>query len=124
MRQPPEEHGDELQRMVGVEHAVINEARSDGGSKEKPAGQEVATNSATGEHLPRPRDYQGRPTRSRQAPRQLLDYVREVHAANNDRSPIVLENVEGGSKLTREPDYEPTPYGLSQNYRDCEPDKI
>ena len=24
MRQPPEEHGDELQRMEGVEHATMN----------------------------------------------------------------------------------------------------
>ena len=40
------------------------------------------------------------------------------------RPTIVLENVEVGSKLTREPDYEPTPYGLAQNDRDCKPDKI
>ena len=77
---------------------TMNEARSDGGS-EKPAGQEVDANSATGEHLPGPRDDPERPTRSRQDPRRLLDYVRAVHAATNDRSPIVLENVEGGSKL-------------------------
>ena len=102
----------------------MNEARSDGGSEEKPTGQDVATNSATGKHLPGPTDDPGRPTRSRQAPRRLLDYVRAVHAATNDRSPIVFENVEGSSKLTREPDYEPTPYGVSQNDRDCEPDKI
>ena len=110
--------------MEGVEHATMNEDRSDGGSEEKPAREEVATNSATGKHLPGPRDDPGRPNRSRQAPRRLLDYVRAVHAATNDRSPIVLENVEGSSKLTREPDYEPTPYGVSQNDRDCEPDKI
>ena len=114
VRQPPEEHGDELQRMERVEHATMDEARSGGGSEEKPAGQEVAMNSASGEHLLGPRDDPGRPTRSRQAPRRLLDYVRAVHAATNDRSPIVLENVEGDSKLTRAPDYEPTPYGLSQ----------
>ena len=95
VRQPPEEHGDELQRMEGVEHATMNEARSDGGSEEKPAGQEVATNSATVEHLLGPRNDPGRPTRSRQALHRLLDYVREAHAATNERSPIVLENVEG-----------------------------
>ena len=70
--------------MQGVEHATMDEARSGGGSEEKPTGQEVATNSATGEHLLGPRDDPGRPTRSRQASRRLLDYVREVHAATID----------------------------------------
>ena len=106
MQRPPEEDGYELQRMEGVEHATMDEARSGGGWKEKPAGQEVATNSATGgEHLLGPRDDPGRPTRSQQAPRSLLDYVRAVHAATIDQSPIVLEKVEGDSKLTREPGY-------------------
>ena len=59
MRQPLEEHGDEQQRMEGVEHATMDEARSGGGSEEKPAGQEVATNSATAEHLLGPRDDPG-----------------------------------------------------------------
>ena len=89
---PSEEHGDELQRMEGVEHATMNEARSGGGSEEKPEGQEVATNSATGEHLLGPRDDPGR---------RLLDYVRAVRAATIDQSPIVLENMEGDSNLTR-----------------------
>ena len=71
-----EEHEDELQRMGGVEHATMDEARTGGGSEEKPAGQRVATNSATDEHLLGPRDDPARPTRSRQAPRRLLDYVR------------------------------------------------
>ena len=31
MRRPSEEHGDELQRMEGVEHASMDEARSGGG---------------------------------------------------------------------------------------------
>ena len=105
MQQPPQEHGDELQRMEGVKRATMDEARSGGGAEEKPAGQEVVTNSATGEHLLGPRDDPGRPTRSRQASRQLLDYVRAVNATTIDRSPIVLENVEGDSKLTREPSY-------------------
>ena len=95
VQQPPEEDGDELQRIEGVEHATMNDARSDGGSEDKSTGQEVAANYATGEHLPGPRDDPGRPTRSRQAPHRLLDYVRAVHAATNDRSPVVLENVEG-----------------------------
>ena len=86
MRQSPEEHGDELQRIEGVEHATMDESRSGGGSEDQPAGQEVATNSATGEHLLGPRDDSGQPTRSRQAPRRLLDYVRAVHAATNDRA--------------------------------------
>ena len=100
--------------MEGVEYAMMDEARCVGGSKEKPAGQEAATNSATGEHVLGPRGVPGRPTRSRQAPRRLLDYVRAVHAATIDQSPIVLENVEGDSNLVREPGYEPTQYGLSQ----------
>ena len=75
--------------MEGVEHATMNEARSDGGSEEKPAGQEVPVNSATVVYLPGPRDDPGRPTRSRQAPRRLLDYVQPVYAATIDQSPIV-----------------------------------
>ena len=124
MRRPPPEHGDELQRMEGVEHSTMDEPRSGGGSEEKTTGQEVATHSATDKHLLGLRDDPGRPTRSRQAPRWLLDYVRAVHAATIDQSPIVLANVEGDSNLTREPGYEPTHYGLSQYDRDGEPDKI
>ena len=83
MRRPPEEDEDEQQRMEGVEHATMDEARSGGGCP-------------------------GRPTRSRQASRRLLDYVQAVHAATIDQSPIGLEKVEGDSNLKREPGYEPT----------------
>ena len=107
-----------------MEQATTDEARSGGGSEEKHGGQKVVKNSATGEHLLGPRDEPGRPTRKRQAPRRLHDYVRAVHATTIDRSLIVLENVEGDSKLTREPSYAPTQYGLSQNDHDCEPYKI
>ena len=89
MRRAPKEDGDEHQRMEGVGHATMDEAPSGEGWEKKPAGQKVATNSATGEHLPGPRNDPGRPTRSRQAPRRLLDYVRALHAATIDQSPIV-----------------------------------
>ena len=82
---------------------MTDEARSGGESKEKPGGQEVAKNSATGEHSLGARDDPGRPTRSRQAPRRLRDYVRAVHAATIERRPIVLKSMEDDSKLTREP---------------------
>ena len=77
------------------------EARSGGGLEEKRECQEVATNSATGEHVLRSRDDPMRLTRSPQAPRRLLDYVRAVHAATIDQSPILLENVEWDSEGTR-----------------------
>ena len=103
VRRSLEEHGDELQRMEGVEQATTDEARSGGGSEEKLGGQEAAKNSATGGHSLGPRDDPGRPTRSLQAPRRFFDYVRAVHAVTIERSPIVLENVEEDNKLTREP---------------------
>ena len=103
MLRPSEEHGDEVQRMEEVEHARTDEARGCGGSDEKPGGQETASNSATGEHSLGYRDDPGRPTRSRQAPRRLLDSVRAVHEATIERSRIVLGNVEDDSKLTSEP---------------------
>ena len=103
MQRPSEEYGSEVQRMEGVEHATTDEARSSGGSEEKPGGHEASKHSATCEHSLGPSDGPGRPTRTRQPPRQLRDYVRAVHAANIERSPIVLENVEQNSKLTREP---------------------
>ena len=56
VRRPLKEYGDELQRMEGGEYETMDEARSGGGSEEKPGGQESATNSATGEHSLGPRD--------------------------------------------------------------------
>ena len=103
MRRPLKERGDEQQHIEGGEHATTNEARGGGGSEEKPGSQEATKNSTTGEHFLGPRDDPARPTRSRQAPHQLRDYVRAVHAAIIERSPIMLENEEEDSKLTREP---------------------
>ena len=89
--------------MNGVEHATTDEARVGEGLNEKPRVQEAATNSATREHSLVPQDDPGRPTRSRQAPRWLPDYVRAVHEETIEQSPTVLEHVERDSKLTREP---------------------
>ena len=62
VRRPSEEHGEELQRMKGVEHATTDDARGVGGSEEQPGGHQAAKNSATSEHSLRPRDDPGRPS--------------------------------------------------------------
>ena len=72
---------------------TTDEDQAGGGSKEKPGGQEAATNSTTGEHSLGPRDDPERPIRSRQALCRLRDYVRAVHVATIERSPTVLGNV-------------------------------
>ena len=84
----------------------------------------MATNSATEEHLPGPRDYPGRPTRSRQAPHRLLETTCGGPCSDQRSKPNRARKRGRSSKLTRDLDYEPTTYGSYQNDRDFEPDKI